>query len=109
MNRLRELRTNRGLTQKDVANIIGKTFQAYSYYENGKREMDTNTLSTLANFYGVTIDYLLGNSERPNNVTVVDVETTALEKALNLLAKMNEEQRKTAIAILKALAEQNNK
>lgn len=109
MNRLRELRTKSGLTQKDVANIIGKTFQAYSYYENGKREMDMNTLSTLANFYGVTIDYLLGNSERPNNVTVVDVETSALEKALSLLAQMDEEQQKTAIAVLKALAEQNKK
>lgn len=65
MKRLKELRIQKGLTQQQVANAIGKTYQAYSYYENGKRDPDTETLKLLADFFNVSIDYLL---EAPQNV-----------------------------------------
>lgn len=65
MKRLKELRLQKGLTQQQVATAIGKTYQAYSYYENGKRDPDTETLKLLADFFEVTVDYLL---ETPQNV-----------------------------------------
>ena len=60
MNRLKYLRTSRGLFQSDVAKIIGVTTSAYGYYENGKRDMSTDIVATLANFFNVSTDYLLG-------------------------------------------------
>ncbi len=61
--RLRELREDRDLLQRDIAVIIGTTQQVYSRYENGQNEMPIRHLITLAQFYGVTSDYILGISE----------------------------------------------
>lgn len=61
MNRLRELRERRKLPQKDIAALIGKTIQAYSLYELGKRNIDNDALMQLSKFYNVSVDYLLGN------------------------------------------------
>ena len=58
--RLRELREDRDLLQRDIAVIIGTTQQVYSRYENGQNEMPIRHLITLAQFYGVTSDYILG-------------------------------------------------
>ena len=57
--RLKELRESKGLTQKEVAEIIGYSEISYSRYENGKREPDISTLCKLANYFNVTIDYLI--------------------------------------------------
>ncbi len=61
--RLRELRDLRGLTQSDVSSQIGIAQNTYSQYETGKREPDMATLVKLANYFGVSVDYLLGRSD----------------------------------------------
>ena len=58
--RLKELRESKGLTQKEVAEIIGYSEVSYARYENGKREPDISTLCKLANYFNVTVDYLIG-------------------------------------------------
>lgn len=58
--RLKELRESKGLTQKEVAKVIGYTQLSYARYENGKREPDISTLCKLANYFNVTVDYLIG-------------------------------------------------
>jgi len=58
--RLREIRCNRKLTQKQVADQIGCSPGAYSKYENGDREPSIDILNRLADFYGVSVDYLIG-------------------------------------------------
>lgn len=60
MNNLRFLRKRKGLTQTDVANFIGISQNNYSYWENGKVKIDNATLIKLADYFGVSIDYLLG-------------------------------------------------
>lgn len=57
--RIKYLRENAELTQSDVAKIIGVTQSAYSLYENGLRDIPTDTLIKLADFYRCSIDYLL--------------------------------------------------
>ena len=61
MNNLTLLRKEKGLTQKDVADHLGISRQAYANYEAQNREPDINTLKSLSEFFGVTIDYILGN------------------------------------------------
>ncbi len=60
MLRLREIRERRGKTQQEMANFLKITRPAYTQYESGRREPDFNTISRLADFFGVTTDYLLG-------------------------------------------------
>lgn len=67
--RLKELRIERGLTQQQLADEIKCTRQAYSRYELGEREPDYETLIMFANFYNVTTDYILGLSNKKNDIT----------------------------------------
>ena len=62
-DRLRELRLERNLLQKDIASLLNITTSAYGYYEQGKRVPDSDTVKKLANFFEVSLDYLLGNSD----------------------------------------------
>lgn len=66
MNRLRELRIERELLQSDIAKLINKSERTVGFYETGERDMNTETLAILANFFNVSIDYLLGKSDIRN-------------------------------------------
>lgn len=57
---LKTLRTQRGMTQQEVARRLGITRQAYSNYEAGLREPDYGTLCALADLFGCTADRLMG-------------------------------------------------
>lgn len=57
---LKLLREQKNLTKKQVADAIEVTERAYITYEYGQRDVSTGTLQKLADFYGVTTDYLLG-------------------------------------------------
>lgn len=57
--RLRDLREDRDLKQKEIANILGIDQRQYSLYERGARSLLLNQLITLAEFYNTSIDYIL--------------------------------------------------
>lgn len=65
-SRLVYLRKEKGKTQEDIAKILGVTRPAYTAYETGKRNPDYDTLEKIADYYDVTIDYLLGRSDVMN-------------------------------------------
>lgn len=64
--RLKELRTEKGVSQQTIADYLGITRQSYSNYELGNREADYVTLTKLANYFETTVDYLIGNSDIRN-------------------------------------------
>ena len=57
---LRELREDRDLSQKQIADVLQTTQQVYSRYENGINELPIRHLTALCRFYGVSADYVLG-------------------------------------------------
>lgn len=58
--RLRDLREDKDMKQKEIAAILGIDQRVYSNYETGKRDIPLRHLIALADFYHVTTDYLLG-------------------------------------------------
>lgn len=58
--RIRELREDNDLSQTKIAQVLGTTQQVYSRYETGENEMPIVHLITLAKFYNVSTDYILG-------------------------------------------------
>lgn len=64
-NNLRKLRKERGLTQIALQMKTGIEQALISKYENGERVPPTETLLILADFYGVSVDYLLGRTDNP--------------------------------------------
>ncbi|UOF90845.1 helix-turn-helix domain-containing protein [Fodinisporobacter ferrooxydans] len=63
--RLRELRRNTGVSQKELANHIGVTERALRFYETGDREPTIDQLIALAQYFQVSLDYLVGRSDEP--------------------------------------------
>ncbi len=61
--RLKELRKKRNITQLKLAMDLGLNQNAISRYETGEREADYKTLIALANYFDVTIDYLLERTD----------------------------------------------
>lgn len=72
MNRLKELRIEKGLLQSDIAKIINKGERTVGFYETGERDMNTETLAILSDFFNVSIDYLLGKTDIKNPGKQID-------------------------------------
>lgn len=65
--RLKQIRQEHRLTQKEVSNLIGITAQTYNGYEKGKYEPSAETLVRLAYLYQTTVDYLVAKNSDPRN------------------------------------------
>lgn len=63
--RLRDMREDRDLFQKDIAEYLQCSQTCYSSYEIGKRSIPVEVLIKLAKFYGVSMDYLVGLTDVP--------------------------------------------
>lgn len=64
-NKLRELREDRDLTQKQVGQILNMSQTGYNQYEIGKNDIPTKVLIELSKFYNTSVDYLLGLTDDP--------------------------------------------
>ena len=62
---LRNLREDRDFKQKDLAKLLNVSQNTYSQYENGIIELTAPTLIKIADFYNVSIDYILGRTDNP--------------------------------------------
>lgn len=93
MLRIRELRENKGIKQKDMAETLKIGLSTLSQYETGKREPDYLMLVKLADYFEVSVDFLLGKSnEKKEDIRVADsnnlsIETEIIEKYKNLSGK----------------------
>ncbi|MCB6827988.1 MULTISPECIES: helix-turn-helix domain-containing protein [Megamonas] len=106
MNNMKKIRESLQLTQVKVANDLKLSRQVYNFYENGKRNPDMQTLIKIADYYGVSIDYLLGRTNviKPENIdeddllskiNTADSETKAsVEQFLNYLLYEKERKNK---------------
>ncbi len=78
MEKIKILRKQHGLTMKELGSIVGVAESSISLYENGKRQPDYDTLQKIADYFHVSVDYLLGRedskpSSTPGNVLRVPV------------------------------------
>ena len=71
--RLKELRDKNGLTLKQMGEILGVSHMTYQRYEKNDTDVSTDMLIKLADFYGVTTDYLLGRDPNPLSNIRLDI------------------------------------
>lgn len=105
MNKLRTLRKEKGLTQTEVAKYIGTSQNNYSYWENGKVKIDNATLLRLADFFNVSVDYLLGREDDLGNVKKQDVLSEEDKDILNQLHALGPFELEAIKIQIKALAD----
>ena len=70
MQDLKKLRETLGKSQAQVANDLGVTRQCYNNYELGNRQPDYEALAKIAQYFNVTVDYLLGNETEPKETDI---------------------------------------
>ncbi len=63
--RIRDLREDKDMNQTQIAKVLGMSQTGYSKYETGENDIPTSILIKLANFYNVSIDYLLSQTNNP--------------------------------------------
>lgn len=63
--RMRNLREDRDLTQRELGQVINKSQQGYSHIEDGRAELKIEDLIKLCKFYGVSADYFIGETDNP--------------------------------------------
>ena len=93
MNRIRELREDRDLRQIDVANATGIDQKTLSNYETGKTNPDSEAIILLADFFGVTTDYLLrrANNNLCSNEDIIEALDDAEEKIREIKNRLKKE------------------
>ena len=68
-SRIRDLREDRDLKQQDLADYLNCSQVCYSRYENGQRDIPLETISKIAVFYNVSVDYLLNRTDCPDMIS----------------------------------------
>lgn len=74
IERLKKLRKEGKLTQKDIATFLNISQPAYQQFESGKKKMNLETMEKLADFFNVSTDYLLGKTDIPDLDLDVDID-----------------------------------
>lgn len=88
--KIKELRKNKGLTQEDISKILNIARSTYNGYEQEISEPNIETLCKLADYYNVTLDYLVGH-ENENDfgyLDELDINILKISKQLNTHNKM---------------------
>ena len=100
--RLVMLRTQRKKTQQDMSDLLGITRPAYTAYESGSRKPDYDTLQKLADYFEVSVDFLLGRSNGESTQSLKDTPP-AITRIARAGKKMTEEEAENLEKIAKAL------
>ena len=109
MLRLKEIRNQLNIPQKDVCASLRIPQNTYSQYENGKREPDSDTLSRIADFFDVTVDYLLGRTDEPNPINL-DKELEGVRFALySESEELTDEDKQAVLDFVRFLKSKNKK
>lgn len=80
MNTLKLLRKNKGVSQTEVADAIGVSQVAYGRYESGQREPSFDMLNALADYFGVSVDAVLGRGDTPSFLSLFVQSITITEQ-----------------------------
>lgn len=111
--RLKEVRKASGLTQREVATYVGVNQNTYSYWENGKTKIDSESIAKLAKLFNVSIDYLLDGSPCKTNIENFISEKPTLrsdhEKLLGVYDSLDEQSKTQLMSVAYLLMSQSLK
>lgn len=101
---LKELRKRKEMNQGELAQFMGVSVQAYQKYEYGTAEPTFDSLCKLADFYGVTTDYLLGRAPAPDPFADLGLDQSAEKAVLECYMLLDQKTRAILLDTLRRLA-----
>lgn len=102
--KLKEIRKRTGLLQIDVASALGISNSTYAYYEREERTPTPEMLCKLADFFGVTVDELLGRSSAP---AMFDDARTSIHPVLEMYSRLTPHQQELIIERMQGFIDGN--
>lgn len=105
--RIKEERTKKGLSQPQLAEDLGLTKQTISLWERGVRRPDFETMEKVADYFGVSLGYLIGSTDDPTvsepdpNAAMEDEVIHEIESLATLLSQLSEESRRIVAAAIR--------
>src|SRR5690625_2859553 len=104
-DRLKRLRNKSGLSQKELTERLNLNRSTYARYETSTTQPDFDTLKRLANFFGVSIDYLLGLDKPVDDMTddEIDSEIKEIMKEVDVWYKDEPEDKREKLEMLRKI------
>lgn len=102
---LRELRNSKGLTISQSAEVFGVASRTYSSYEAEEREPNLALLNKIANYYGVTTDYLLGREPAPDPFGELHISQQTEQDVLQKYMSLPDTMRAVLLDVLRQLGD----
>lgn len=110
--RLRELRLKSNMSLRELSEKLNISFSALGNYERNNREPNFDTLKKIADFFDVSLDYLLGLSDNPNIITFTDVfygaNYSTKRKIFSLIEQLNDEEQNAVYKYVNFLLSQRD-
>ncbi|MEZ3496240.1 MAG: helix-turn-helix domain-containing protein [Lachnospiraceae bacterium] len=105
---LKKLRAQAGISQQQLADVIGVSQQSINKYENHNIEPDIHTMIALADYFGTSVDYLIGHTEIPHIIEPVkQFDLNTREAALITdFRKLSARQKESVLSVVKSYSEQ---
>lgn len=102
MTRLKELRQQKQLNQSEIAKVLHVKQNTISNWENGKTEINNGDAITIADYFGVSVDYLLGRDEKTPSA---DSLTEGEKMLLDLFNRVPEEKQELLLQLIRTALE----
>ena len=99
--RLKELRKDNNISQKRLSNFLNFGYTAIANYESGRNQPSLDTVKKIAQFFGVTVDYLIGASDYPRSEKDITAEEAEL---LEIFREIDGEEREALKKVIYLLA-----
>ena len=108
MYRIKQLREDKKLSQRALAQKIGVSAKAVNFWESGRVDPSAHSISLLADAFGCTCDYLLGREDDFGNVNVMKELTETERSWLELLHRLSDRRQSQALDYIRYLIEKDN-
>lgn len=95
--RLRELRKGNNISQKKLSNYLNFGYTAIANYESGRNQPSLDTVKKIAQYFNVTVDYLIGASDYPRREQDITEKESEL---LGIFRRINEEEKEALLKII---------
>lgn len=106
MYKLKELRQKLGLSQKEFAEKLGIEYQNYNKYELGKNEPSIETMIKIADYYGISLDYLC--DRKTNNTIATNLLSSEQNYIIKKVMSFDEKKLNKIIGYIDSLEEKDN-
>ena len=99
---LKKLRLKSGVTQKTLAAVLGVSQQSVNKYENSNVEPDLSTLIKMADYFGTSVDHLVGHTDEDDADTMLRIIDDSEETLLRFYRVLPEQQKQVLLSIVES-------